>query len=684
MSDTMANCQIFVSIKGGNSHASEILDQRRQKNQKVTNEYFAQAPGNIPIPTAPSIHAALSVRKESFVEPPIYTGVKNPGPYALEHVRQKAIAFSGSRKNSNTKSSEDSIKTNILSIDSTAGDLTSNFEEPEDTLLNENNLNLENQILIENSEREKLGNLDKDQFLAFLSPLTNSNPRPQVPERLTWNVFGTLIELELVKSLSEKSSLEKVVKLMGSTLALNRRFVWFLHPSPDEAGKGEEAVFQNFLFSKNKEKEEVNLKVYLNKSEMIRQKLARYLSTEPNTKKGLPARKANVAYIEVSQFKILAVELGLLFVRYYYENMNQEKWKYLFGEGSQYLGFWATLKLKTERGDRIKLPGKSPNYWNRALFPWVERWNKPPEGYPQNKIAPTLNEWQKHCRAKLSTLEGVEKHFLPPKDSWMYKRIRLGLKAIDEPSADLKKNMEGNIQDLTYFFAIMGNSNNDIQNERIGRYNNGSFFEKMKLLMLTVYKFNFSFLNHVGKGNPFLVVEGEQKRTQTWLKKLLINFLLWKPNVYSLLSHKIASLSWNSRNWELLADLLEKIIQEQSKFDEDSGSFGTEVDDMITQLALVILASYYEEVNGDKWKVLFSRSIGSLEFVEFMVVCLKKLDATKVTHPCRNAEMRGLFPWKDLKSFEAMPLSVRKFKTYTKKDFASIEAEFSNQQIEKR
>ncbi|MBW0464615.1 hypothetical protein O181_004330 [Austropuccinia psidii MF-1] len=672
-----------LSVKGKQSRVLNIVSQERQNNPEVENKYYSHSPRNIQVPRGPSAHAALSVHKEAFVEPHSFNGIARVGAYNLRGVYQNHLPFLRIQKDLAIKYSENSEKKKIVYNKSSAIDSTSsNYveERGNDLLIEEEDSILQNNSLTNKEKKGKLGNLDEKQFLAFLSPLGNCNPKPKVSEILYSDLLRTFIRMNPVKLPLEEDSLEKVVNLMKTAMALNVRFLRFFHPGSDEDAKVEEEFFRNFLFKNNGKQGDVSLEAFLNQSPKINKKLTKYLRTDA-FEKGLPARNTAAVQIEVSPLNQLALKLSLLFLKYYYKNTNQEKWLYLFGKGSRYLGFWATLKLKTERGNRIKVNDKFANYWKLRLFPWGEPWIRPPQGYHQKKYAPTLNEWQQYYRAKLSILEGVAKHFLPPEDSWMYERIRLGWKVIDEPSKELQENMDGTLQDLKHSCAMSSSFHNDVPNERIGRYNNESFFKKMEILLLRVYKLNFSFLNHVGKGSLFSVIEEEQKNTLNWLKQRLTNFLIKKPTVEFPPDPNIASSSSNPQNSPLLADLLEKIIQEQSKFDEDSGSFGTEVDDMITQLALVVLASYYEEVNSDKWKVLFARSLGSLEFVEFMVVCLKRIDATRVTvGHVALAEMCGLFPWADSKCFRALPASVRNFKSSAKKEFSLLEKQFSNKQ----
>ncbi|MBW0516765.1 hypothetical protein O181_056480 [Austropuccinia psidii MF-1] len=282
-------------------------------------------------------------------------------------------------------------------------------------------------------------------------------------------------------------------------------------------------------------------------------------------------------------------------------------------------------------------------------------------------------------------LEGVEKHFLPPTGSWLYERIRLGLQDGDKPSTELQKVIERNIQALKQqFLATTTTFNTEVQIARIGRYNSEIFFKKIEFLMLRVFKLNLSFLNRVGKGSALLLIEAEQKKTQNWLKESIINFLLKKSSVVLTPGHIIPGPSFDAQNPSSLSDMLEKITQEQSSVDEISGSLGTSTDYMIMQLALVVLGDYYKEVNEKKWNALFSPSLGSLEFVEFLVVCLNELNATKTIKSNRilgSGEMRRFFPWEDPKRFDTIPHSVRKFKSYVKSQFSILKGNFSNKQI---
>ncbi|MBW0516764.1 hypothetical protein O181_056479 [Austropuccinia psidii MF-1] len=100
-----------LAVKGNDSQALHILNQRSQIHQEVANEYYSQSLGNIPVPISPFAYASFSVHKEAFMRPHSYTG--------------KELVI---------KSSEDSVqkktrKQKSVAIDSTPCNLTHNSQE---------------------------------------------------------------------------------------------------------------------------------------------------------------------------------------------------------------------------------------------------------------------------------------------------------------------------------------------------------------------------------------------------------------------------------------------------------------------------------------------------------------------------------------------------------------------------
>ncbi|MBW0469701.1 hypothetical protein O181_009416 [Austropuccinia psidii MF-1] len=655
----------------------DILDHRSQNPQETQNEYYLPSLSNIPMPLSPCSYSTLLLEKDAFSEPHYHIGFEQFETFDYEDIFHNLRPIDGI--------AQDSVKKKITeqepaNINSTPGDFPHNLEErANDALVVESNSSSENHSFNNQLEEQKIGNLNKDRFLAFLSPLGNCYLKGAVPEKDLRAGLQIWVQKIPENRTSSRAVLKKLEGLVNCAMSLNLRFLRVFIRSV-ETRKSAQLGFRSFLLN-TKEHEHVKLRVFVTQSDEIKTLISEYFRVVKN-EQVLPSRVRSSATVTVSKLIRQRLELALLSFEYYYKNMNENKWEYLFGQGTRFWGFWAALKLKFEGNNIARHSAKLASFWDKlALFPWVTQWDKVPEPDPQSTIAPTLAEWQKYHGERLSVLQGIEKHFLPPKDSWTYERIRLGLESSEDPSTDRKKTLEGDIKALEkHFLAIPSSSNPGVQNERIGRSHTESFVRKIELLMLRVYKLNFSFLNRVGKGNPSSLIQEEQQKTQDWLKESLTKFLLNKLSMNSSPTHIIAGPSSNTQNSSLLLDMLEKIIQEQSKFDKDSGSFETEVDDMITQLALVILAVYYEEVNSDKWEVLFSRRTGSLDFVEFMVVCLNNLTLTKNTKPKRlfgPKPLRQLFPWEDLKTFETIPPAIRNFKFYTKKEFQFLEEKFS-------
>ncbi|MBW0497453.1 hypothetical protein O181_037168 [Austropuccinia psidii MF-1] len=669
-----------LSVK--DSRVLNGLDQERK-----TNEYYSQFPSNIEAPIGAPAYAVVPVHK-AFVEPHSYNDLENPRVFNLKLVTQNSMSFSGTEKDLVTEPSDESISTKIIqqksaSIDSTPDDSPHNLKERgSQILVDETHSSLESHSLTDNMENRKIGNLDKDQFLEFLSPLVNSRPQPHIPPRSRSAVLQIFMQNRSEALISSKVALPKVDDLIRCAASWSLRFLRFFFLGPADSRRVEEMKFLSFLLNNSKDKK-VQLELFVAQSDEIKTLISKYFEADGSETR-LPVKPRGPTSARVSKSNNSGLELGFLLFEYYYKNMNKEKWEYLFGHGTQIWGFWATLKLKLESNNIARDNPKVASCRDElALFPWELPWDKPPQTYIQHNIAPTLEEWKKSAGAKFTTLNFSKEFSLPHQDLWMYEHITVGLHSHGASLEGPKQILEGNIQALEKEFpTISSKLHSKGKNQHNDGYNN-VFFKKIEILMLKVFQSNLFFLNRVGKGNEFHLMQDEQKKTQNWLKESLKTFLYKNSNLNSPPGHNIPGESSKPKNSPLLSGMLEKMAQKESEFHEISGKFEKEMDEMITQLALIILEEYYQEINGEKWEMLFSKRVGSMNFVEFMTLCIDEV-VYKISRKEQKAalEMRELFPWDDKIAFKLMPVALRNFKASAKRNFSRLQTKFSTQKFE--